>query len=186
MTQYSSVEMRSLMEAVQASFRKLQFAAPAMSGGKPRMEPTLGKPSPASPDAAPSAKPASAAPAPASAPPASSILDKIPADKLALLKSASKEVLQKAAQQAGITLRAGAPKSARPYRIKIGDKVGSYQVLDNKWREVRYNAQNQLEIVRDAPPYLIANLNVLKKKIDAQRATGNLTDSRKPRSGRIL
>jgi hypothetical protein len=182
---------------IQSSFRKLQPTAPAMSGGKPRYEPTFTQPrdvgKPASADSTTSVPAAAAsaavAPAPAavaSKAPSADILSKIPADKLAQLQKASKEDLQTAAAQMGIKIGASTPNLARPYRFKINDKIKSYQIVDNKWKQVEYDTRNQLKVVKDVPPYLVGTLTALKKKVDAQRAAGNLTDSQKPKSGRIL
>ena len=63
-----------------------------------------------------------------------------------------------------------AAPQGRPYRYKNQ----SWQVVDGKW----INAQTN----QPAPMYYVAQLNAWKKKVDAQRATGNLTDSKTPRT----
>ena len=77
---------------------------------------------------------------------------------------------------------------ARPYRLKIGNQVQSFQVVDGKWKQIdsdHWVKTRQAQVVRDAPTYLLSTLNATKKKVDAQRAAGNLTDSRRFR-GNVL
>ena len=71
--------------------------------------------------------------------------------------------------------------SARPYRFDIGGKPGYYQIVDKKWKKVNLGADRTWQVVGEAPPYTWNNLNAIKKKVDAQRAAGNLTDSVKPK-----
>lgn len=76
----------------------------------------------------------------------------------------------------------GTASVARPYRLKIGDQVQSFQIVDGKWKQIdsdHWVRTRQAQAVRDAPTYLLATLNATKKKVDAQRAAGNLTDSRR-------
>jgi hypothetical protein len=66
----------------------------------------------------------------------------------------------------------------RPYRLKIDNTVKSYQLVSNVWHEVTIGTDQTLQVGAAVKPYMIATLNALKKKVDAQRAAGNLTDSR--------
>jgi hypothetical protein len=66
----------------------------------------------------------------------------------------------------------------RPYRLKIDNTVKSYQLVNKVWHEVTIGTDQTLQVGAAVKPYMIATLNALKKKVDAQRAAGNLTDSR--------
>jgi len=67
-------------------------------------------------------------------------------------------------------------RSNRPYRM--GGK--SYTQINGRWLEVDPQGNTT-----PTPHYLVGKLNVLKKKIDAQRATGNLTDWKLPRYKKV-
>ena len=85
------------------------------------------------------------------------------------------------------TASAAAPAQpmARPYRFRVGDKISSYQIVNNKWKIVDVDSSGRLAVVGDVPIYMVSSLNALKKKVDAQRATGNLTDSRRQRGMKV-
>lgn len=103
----------------------------------------------------------------------------------ALLKTPMDAAALEKALSAGAPVVSGAAITAavaRPYRLKIGDQVQSFQVVDGKWKQIdsdHWVKTRQAKAVRDAPMYLVATLNATKKKVDAQRAAGNLTDSRR-------
>lgn len=66
----------------------------------------------------------------------------------------------------------------RPYRMKVNGVPKSYQLVNKVWHEVTIGADQTLQVGTAVKPYMIASLNALKSKVDAQRATGNLTDSK--------
>jgi hypothetical protein len=63
-----------------------------------------------------------------------------------------------------------------PYIVKFGDKVNSYQIINNQWHQVEITPQKTLNDLGPVKSNLVPSLNQLKKKVDAQRAAGNLTD----------
>jgi hypothetical protein len=67
-----------------------------------------------------------------------------------------------------------APTTAptRPYRYRSN----SYQKINNTWQQVELLQDRTIKVIKPAPRYYVNDLNVLKKKVDAQRASGNLTD----------
>jgi len=142
-----------------------------------RQEPTINPPgaAPASPGAAPAspgAAPASPGAAPAS--PGAGASDAVTALTQAVeaLKSQhlSTDQIKAILTQWKQELNKPAQPQARPYRYRNQ----SWQVVDGKW----INTQTK----QPAPTYYVAQLNAWKKKVDAQRASGNLTDSTKPRT----
>jgi hypothetical protein len=74
---------------------------------------------------------------------------------------------------------------SRPYRFDIAGKPGYYQVIDNKWKKLTFSQDRKWVVTGDAPPYILNNLNAIKKKVDAQRASGNLTDSKLSKTKRL-
>lgn len=64
----------------------------------------------------------------------------------------------------------------RPYRMKIGDKINSYQLIRGEWHQVEITPERTLKDLGVVKPYMISSLTTLKKKVDTQRASGNLTD----------
>ena len=75
--------------------------------------------------------------------------------------------------------------TSRPYKFTIGGKPGYYQVIDNKWKKLTFSPDRKWVVAGEAPPYILNNLNAIKKKVDAQRASGNLTDGRLPKMRRL-
>lgn len=94
---------------------------------------------------------------------------------------AKQQPAQEPAAQPSVTATAPASSAAqpmaRPYRFRVGDKISSYQIVDNKWKVVDVDKSGRLQVVSDVPMYMISSLNALKTKVDAKRAKGDLTDS---------